>query len=341
MRKHKAAGAWKTAGILSAGLGAICVVGSGLDAQAQAGQDTLQAYRNKNRVLLVFAPNNHDAQYRRQTVLLDGKDAGLNERDIIRFYVFAHTEGSYDTAHMMGRSNEASVRRDFAALRRRFTVTPTQFKVALIGKDGHTAYTSGRPLSSEQLFGLIDAMPMRREEMRQRANKTGGRDAADISPDAHTADAKTDAKTKPNAVHNKPNKNLPNKNMTPAQVVRTQMEALQHNDTPHADAGIETTFAFASPENKLATGPLEHFIGIVKAPAYLPMLNCKSVTYDPIVIDGDTAKQRVHIVGADGTRGVYVFLLSRQTDGPFAGCWMNDGCIREEPEPARDTSNDA
>ena len=130
--------------------------------------------------------------------------------------------------------------------------------------------------------------------------------------------------------------NKPNKNLAPAQVVKIQMEALQHNDAPHPNAGIETTFAFASPENKQATGPLEHFITIVKAPAYLPMLNCKSVTYDPIMVDGETAKQRVHIVAADGTSITYLFMLSRQTDGPFAGCWMNDGCVREEaaaPDP--------
>ena len=31
-----------------------------------------------------------------------------------------------------------------------------------------------------------------------------------------------------------------------------------------------------------------------------------------------------------------MFLLSRQTDEPYTGCWMNDGCVREEavaPDP--------
>jgi hypothetical protein len=124
----------------------------------------------------------------------------------------------------------------------------------------------------------------------------------------------------------------PDKRLTPDQVVRFQMQALQHNDVPRPDNGIATTFAFASPQNRLATGPIEHFTQIVKSPAYFPMLNCRKVTYDPVVIDGDTARQRVHIVGADGSRISYTFILSRQKDGPYAGCWMNDGCVRDDAD---------
>jgi hypothetical protein len=124
----------------------------------------------------------------------------------------------------------------------------------------------------------------------------------------------------------------PDKSLTPDQVVRIQMEALQHNDVPKPDNGIAVTFAFASPQNTRVTGPLAHFTEIVKAPAYLPMLNCKKVTYDKIVIEGDTAQQRVRVIGADGTRIHYIFMLSRQKDGPFAGCWMNDGCVRDDSD---------
>ncbi len=122
----------------------------------------------------------------------------------------------------------------------------------------------------------------------------------------------------------------PNRQLRPDQVVKIQMSALQHNDVPKPDTGITTTFAFASPQNRLATGPLSHFTEIVKAPAYFPMLNCKTVTYELISINGDTAQQRVHIVSANGERITYVFMLSRQQDGVYAGCWMNDGCVRDD-----------
>ena len=308
----------------SVGGGVVSAIGS---SQAQSGgRGMLEAYHNKNRVLLVFAPGREDAHYQRQAEMLDGKDAGLNERDMVILYLLADGKGRRIGTHVTAGGDEN-------ALRRRFAVSSTQFKVVLIGKDGHTAYSAEHPVSTGQLFGLIDAMPMRREEMRRQGHKTGSAASKDAAPLA----AGQSANGKANAAVS----GRPSKNMTPGQVVRTQMEALQHNDTPHADAGIETTFAFASPENKQATGPLEHFIGIVKAPAYLPMLNCKSVAYDAAVISGDTARQRVHIVAANGARRDYVFMLSRQAAGPFAGCWMNDGCVPAEPEPVRDTTNDA
>ena len=39
----------------------------------------------------------------------------------------------------------------------------------------------------------------------------------------------------------------PSPALAPERVVAIQLDALQHNDTPSPDFGIETTFAFASP----------------------------------------------------------------------------------------------
>jgi hypothetical protein len=49
----------------------------------------------------------------------------------------------------------------------------------------------------------------------------------------------------------------PRPELSPEQVVQYQAEALQHNDEPKTDAGIERAFRFASPSNKQMTGPLE------------------------------------------------------------------------------------
>jgi hypothetical protein len=37
----------------------------------------------------------------------------------------------------------------------------------LVGKDGHTAVSSDKPLSADDLFARLDAMPMRQDEMRR------------------------------------------------------------------------------------------------------------------------------------------------------------------------------
>jgi hypothetical protein len=41
-----------------------------------------------------------------------------------------------------------------------------EFEIILIGKDGGVKLRSKTPISLEELFSLIDAMPMRRQEMR-------------------------------------------------------------------------------------------------------------------------------------------------------------------------------
>jgi hypothetical protein len=125
----------------------------------------------------------------------------------------------------------------------------------------------------------------------------------------------------------------PTPSLSPTQVVAIVLSALQHNDDPEPDAGIATTFEFASPANRLETGPLERFASMIKNPAYRPMLGFRSVTKGRLELDGNHARQRVVIVGRDGSQVTYVFLLSKQSDGPYANCWMTDGVIRQkDPE---------
>jgi hypothetical protein len=114
----------------------------------------------------------------------------------------------------------------------------------------------------------------------------------------------------------------PNPELSPGQVVKIQVEALQNND--EADTGIEITFKFASPANKRVTGPLNRFKRLVKNPLYRPMLNHKIAEYEPVEISGNTATQRVTIIGPNGKATVYLFSLSRQTEPPCIGCWLTD-----------------
>jgi len=131
----------------------------------------------------------------------------------------------------------------------------------------------------------------------------------------------------------------PTPSLSPSQVVEIVLTALQHNDNPQPDAGIATTFEFASPANRLETGPLQRFASMIKNPAYRVMLDFLSVTKGRLELDGNHAQQRVVIVGRDGSQVTYLFLLSKQSDGPYANCWMTDGVIRQkEPEPPPGTT---
>jgi hypothetical protein len=84
------------------------------------------------RLLVIAAPSlNHDA-YRTQAALLLPALAGLNERDFVVQIQFG----------------------------------TKSFSVVLIGKDGGEKLRRAIPLSPEELFAVVDAMPMRRAEMR-------------------------------------------------------------------------------------------------------------------------------------------------------------------------------
>ena len=133
-----------------------------------------------------------------------------------------------------------------------------------------------------------------------------------------------------------PDEPKPSPDLSPQDAIRIQVEALQQNDTPRPDAGIEAAFRFASPGNRQATGPLDRFAAMVKGPVYSAMLGFESAEYGELRIDGDRAAQRVVLVQPDGRRVAYVFGLSKQQGSTYDGCWMTDSVVRETPMPSRE-----
>jgi hypothetical protein len=121
----------------------------------------------------------------------------------------------------------------------------------------------------------------------------------------------------------------PDPGLSPGAVIDVVLAALQHNDSPTKDHGIAITFEFASPANRDETGPLQRFAALVKNPTYRSMLNYRRAERGELRVLGDQARQRVTLVDASGDRVTYLFMLSRQTDGPYKGCWMTDGVVRE------------
>jgi hypothetical protein len=115
--------------------------------------------------------------------------------------------------------------------------------------------------------------------------------------------------------------------LTPEQVIRIQLDALKTNDA--RDGGIRTVFLFASPGNRASSGPIERFIAMVKNPVYRPMLNYRRDETAAMRVRGDQAQQKVTVIGAEG-RATYLFLLTRQKEKPYTGCWMTDSVIRIE-----------
>jgi len=61
--------------------------------------------------------------------------------------------------------NQLLSEKSVQAIRKRLGVQAGTFQVLLIGKDGGVKLRSREPVSVNDLFGLIDSMPMRQQEM--------------------------------------------------------------------------------------------------------------------------------------------------------------------------------
>ncbi len=120
-----------------------------------AAPDPLKALQWKARVLVVSAPKIDDADLRGQDAILSADADGQADRDL-------------KVVRLVGSQGAAGV--DAAALRERLSMPPDRFEVVLVGKDGTVVLRRRQPIPLGELFGRIDAMPMRRDELRRRAD---------------------------------------------------------------------------------------------------------------------------------------------------------------------------
>lgn len=119
----------------------------------------------------------------------------------------------------------------------------------------------------------------------------------------------------------------PSPNFSPQDVVKIQLDALQNNDLLPKDFGIQVAYRFASPENRRNTGPLERFIQLVKNPLYITLIGFERAELGPMMVRGTRAQQIVNLRRTHGQSAAFVFMLSKQTQGDYANCWMTDGVV--------------
>jgi hypothetical protein len=113
---------------------------------------SLAALKDKYRVLLLFAPSDEDHSYQQQVSILKAHTNDIEDRDLIALPMLAKA-----------RQNTQQTE-----LRHRFHIEPDKFTVILIGKDGGEKLRSRVPITAQRLEQTIDAMPMRKDEIRQK-----------------------------------------------------------------------------------------------------------------------------------------------------------------------------
>ena len=114
----------------------------------------------------------------------------------------------------------------------------------------------------------------------------------------------------------------PDPNLPPKSVVEIQLQSLQNNDVPIPDTGIAQTWAFAHPDNKRVTGPLERFTRMIKGPDYRNMIDHQEHIVETVVQTDDYALFAVTIITADDQRMSFKWEVMKVQVGEFAGSWM-------------------
>jgi len=110
---------------------------------------------------IIMQHNYAAAQQLDRTLLIFGKEAapGTVEQQLLLF--------QKDTAGMKERDLKIQVIDTGNSLIKKYKVLENQFTVLLLGKDGGEKLRTLQLLSTANLFSIIDAMPMRRQEMRK------------------------------------------------------------------------------------------------------------------------------------------------------------------------------
>ena len=107
--------------------------------------------------LLIFSGEDENAT-RQKALALDSRTGHL-ERNLL----VIHLED--DTATVI--VGETTALPESELFRKRFAMPDDAFEVVLVGKDGGVKERRKAVFETEELFGIIDAMPMRMREMRQ------------------------------------------------------------------------------------------------------------------------------------------------------------------------------
>ncbi len=109
-----------------------------------------QPIRDNKRLVYLFGDTQPMIQQQLDT--FSQASAGCEERDIK--VILADTAGNQKET-----------------LYSKYKVTRNQFMVILVGKDGGEKFRSTKPVSTDQLFAIIDQMPMRQQEIKLKPDK--------------------------------------------------------------------------------------------------------------------------------------------------------------------------
>ncbi len=115
----------------------------------------------------------------------------------------------------------------------------------------------------------------------------------------------------------------PNQTIVPKKVVKIQLDGLKKNDAGYKDQGIEQTWEFAHPNNKIFTGPLERFKQMIKGESYKMLINHKDHKISEIFSDENKVIFEVIVMDSEKKYHMFKWQVEKYLkSGPLENCWL-------------------
>ncbi|MEL7538715.1 MAG: CIA30 family protein [Pseudomonadota bacterium] len=131
-----------------------------VQAYASAAPFSLDTWRWTKRVLVVSAPSSGHTELQTQLEAIETTRARFEDRDLVLVTLL---DGAEYTAGQRVLSDD-----DVRTLRGKLQIAQGAFAVRLIGKDGTVKLVDDKAVTMDELYALIDRMPMRRREIADR-----------------------------------------------------------------------------------------------------------------------------------------------------------------------------
>lgn len=118
---------------------------------------SLDEYKWKNRIVVLFARGAESDLYQSQMEKFTSREEGIKDRDLLFISVFEKGCSKINGQEISDKSADS--------LRQRLSAGNEPFRIVLIGKDGTVKLQREKVVTPDELFEIIDQMPMRRREM--------------------------------------------------------------------------------------------------------------------------------------------------------------------------------
>jgi hypothetical protein len=120
----------------------------------------LAQFQWENRLLFLFAPDESNPYFKRLQSEITKQPYEVEDRDLVIFEILEQGPSRMNTTPL-DRQTANSIRDHFEVPQRLFTLI-------LVGKDGGVKLKRNDQVNLTDVFGLIDSMPMRQNEMQQK-----------------------------------------------------------------------------------------------------------------------------------------------------------------------------